>query len=95
VTRYAVLWSQGDETPRAGSIELGGGEALLSARGVRTVHLPYRDLSAVSIARLPDAAGQAVQLVRRFGETVRVRSLEGAGVLFELADRLETLRSAA
>ena len=46
------MWSQGDDQPLAGSLELERDGALLSARGVCTLRLPYGELSAVSIAML-------------------------------------------
>jgi hypothetical protein len=87
---YAVAWSS-NGTPRAGRLEPFADRFELFGRE-RRISIRFTDLAAASIVRgrterllgLPVLA-----LSLRDGAAIRIASLEGAGFLHELADRIE------
>jgi hypothetical protein len=89
---YAVVWSDGDELGSgrleacADRFELHGREALIS--------IPFSEVADASIARrqVDRLRGLPVLLLRRGdNEPVRIASLEGPGVLHELARYVEAV----
>jgi len=86
---YAVLWSDGD-TVGSGRLEASGNRFELHGRETR-VSIPFSDVASASISRrqVDRLRGLPVLLLRRGGrEPVRIASLEGPGVLHELARHL-------
>lgn len=83
---YAVLWSEGD-TLGSGRLEACSDRFELHGRDAR-VSIPFSDVAGASIARrqVDRLRGLPVLLLRRGDrEPVRIASLEGPGVLHELA----------
>lgn len=94
---YAVVWSEGGGVPHIGRLELAGRVLRVGGgRGHGPAHeVPVEDLSDVRIERRPRArlAGRpTLVLERRDGPALRVVSFEGAGSLYELADRVAAAR---
>jgi hypothetical protein len=89
-SRYAVLWCSADAV-EPGRLELTPGGFELRGRGA-AVSVLFADLRAAAIARgrgdrlrgLPVLA-----LHTHAGAYLRIASLEGSGVLHELAERIE------
>jgi hypothetical protein len=85
--RYAVVWSVGDE-PGSGSLEIHPGGLELQSRD-RRISVPFASLAGAWISRRPaDRLHGLPALVLGpvgGGPSVRVASLEGPGVLHELA----------
>jgi len=90
---YAVVWSENGGAPRTGSIELAIGSLRLAGHSGR--ELAYDDVAEVSIDRrraLRLAGRPTLVIESRTGESFRVASLDGAGTLHELAERLQSAR---
>jgi hypothetical protein len=87
---FAVLWSESDVPARAGKLQLEA--AGLTFEGPRfDHHVYYEDIEAVHVAREPGerlAGRPALVLDLAVGGPLRIGSLEGVGVLTELAERL-------
>jgi hypothetical protein len=87
---YAVVWSSNGDSS-SGRLELFGDRFELHGRN-RRVAIRFEDLTSVSIARgrgdrligLPVLA-----LSQRGGPPLRIASLEGAGSLHEVVERIE------
>ena len=87
--KFAVLWAMNDHA-YAGSLELADRRLELRTRG-RTFSAPVDDVRQLGIERGAAARlnGLAVlQLSLSGGDVLRVASLQGAGVLHELAAAL-------
>lgn len=83
---YAVVWSDGDKLG-SGRLEACGDRFELHGREAH-VSIPFADVAGASIARkqVDRLRGLPVLLLRRGDrEPVRIASLEGPGVLYELA----------
>jgi hypothetical protein len=89
---YAVVWSDGDELG-SGRLEACGDRFELHGRETR-LSIPFSEVAGASIARrqVDRLRGLPVLLLRR-GESgpVRIASLEGPGVLHELARYVEAV----
>jgi len=87
---YAVVWSDGDELG-SGRLEASGDRFELHGRET-CLSIPFAEVAGASIARrrVDRLRGLPVLLLRR-GERgpVRIASLEGPGVLHELARYVE------
>jgi hypothetical protein len=92
---FAVLWSDSDNTPHVGKLELG--DAGLRFDGHQTHSVLYADIESVHVARDGKAriAGRpALVLDLAVGGSLRIASFAGVGVLTELAERLSFLAAA-
>jgi hypothetical protein len=90
---YAVVWSENGGDPLAGSLDVGAGALRFAGGGGR--ELAYEDVSDVRIDRHPTLrlAGRPTLVIEsRAGDSFRVASLDGAGTLHELAERLHSAR---
>ena len=93
---YAVLWGAPSEPVEAGKLELEpGGLRFEGSAGSRQV--PYAEIEEVHVGRLgPERlAGRpalVLDLVR--GGPLRIGSINGAGFLHELDERLGAMRTA-
>jgi hypothetical protein len=93
---YAVLWSEPRQPVRAGKLELEPTglrlEGALGGRGGREVHrVFYEDVEAVRVgrARSERIAGRpSLVLELAVGGPLRIGSVQGLGVLHELAGHL-------
>jgi hypothetical protein len=87
---FAVLWSESDTPARAGKLQLEPNG--LTFEGPHfDHHVYYEDIEAVRVARNPAErlAGRPALVVNlAVGGPLRIGSLEGVGVLTELAERL-------
>ena len=93
---YAVLWSEPRQPVRAGKLELEPTglrlEGKLGARGGTEVHrVFYEDIEAVHVGRerrerLSGRPSLVIELA--VGGPLRIGSVQGLGVLSELAERL-------
>ena len=93
---YAVLWSEPQQPVRAGKLELEPTglrlEGSLGRRGARQVHrVFYEDIAAVHVGRdggerLAGRPSLVIELA--VGGPLRIGSVQGLGVLSELAERL-------
>ena len=93
---YAVVWSENGGASRAGRLELG--ETSFSLAGGPGRELAYAEVAHVRIDRRPKLrlAGRPTLVIEsRAGDSFRVASLDGAGTLHELAERLEAARPPA
>lgn len=91
---YAVVWSENGDALRAGRLELAGGSLRLCGSPAR--ELSYADVAVARIDRHPALrlAGRPTLVIEsRAGDSFRVASLEGAGTLTELAERLQSALS--
>ena len=96
MSSYAVLWSEPGQPVRAGKLELEleslRFEGALGSRSPRHIHrVAYEDIDAVHVGRGPRErlAGRPALVLDRFvGGPVRIGSVQGVGVLNELAERL-------
>lgn len=97
---YAVLWSEPDEPVQAGKLELepnalrfeGSGGRRHAAAHVQRVF--YEDIESVHVGRrvAERLAGRpALVLELAVGGPLRIGSIQGAGILSELAERLGRL----
>ena len=87
---YAVVWSSGHAV-RSGRLEAGADRFELYGRDYRFSIL-FSDLAGASIVRrrADRLRGlRVLRLVPRDGPPLRIASLEGAGVLHELAHHIE------
>src|SRR5689334_13839533 len=87
---YAVVWSSDGERG-SGRLEPFADHLELHGRG-RSLSLPFSQLRSATIARRPAdrLLGLPVLALEFLGlPTLRIASLEGAGFLQELADRVE------
>jgi hypothetical protein len=87
--RYAVVWATGEEVS-SGRLEVHADRLELHGRGV-TATLPYASLIGASLSRRPAdrLRGLPVLVLRPGGDApIRIASLEGPGVLRELAGQL-------
>lgn len=90
---YAVLWSENGGAPRAGRLDLG--TVFLSLAGHPARELSYDEVADVRIDRRPTLrlAGRPTLVIEsRAGDSFRIASLDGAGTLHELAERLHSAR---
>jgi len=90
---YAVVWSENGGAPRAGMLEVACGFLRLAGRPGR--ELSYDDVADLRIDRRPGLrlAGRPTLVIEsRAGDSFRVASLDGAGTLHELAERLQSAR---
>ncbi|HET7567777.1 MAG TPA: hypothetical protein VFJ91_07295 [Gaiellaceae bacterium] len=93
---YAVLWSEPAQPVRAGKLELEPTglrlEGSLGRRGGRQVHrVFYEDIESVHVGRGNGerlAGRPALVLDLAVGGPLRIGSVQGLGVLSELAERL-------
>jgi hypothetical protein len=87
---FAVLWSESDTPARAGKLQLE--PSGLTFEGPHFDHrVYYEDIEAVHVARNPSerlAGRPALVVDLAVGGPLRIGSLEGVGVLTELAERL-------
>jgi hypothetical protein len=96
---YAVLWSEPEQPVRAGKLELEPTalrfEGSLGSRSRRLVHrVFFEDIESVHVgrSRLERLAGRpALVLDLAVGGPLRIGSVQGAGVLSELAEILGRL----
>jgi hypothetical protein len=90
---FAVVWSEPDAVPSAGRLELQPSSLCFEGtRESRRVY--YEDIEAVHVARnsAERLAGRPALVVElSAGGPVRIGSLDGIGVLTELAERLGRL----
>jgi len=100
---FAVLWSEPRQPVRAGKLELESTgirlEGSLGTRGARQVHrVFYEDIEAVHVGRdrRERLSGRpALVLDLAVGGPLRIGSVQGIGVLHELAERLGRLTATA
>lgn len=93
---YAVLWSEPQQPVRAGKLELERTglrlEGSLGRRGGRQVHrVFYEDIESVHVGRAGGerlAGRPALVLQLAVGGPLRIGSVQGLGVLSELAEQL-------
>src|ERR1700758_4621013 len=87
---FAVLWSESHLPARAGKLQLDASG--LTFEGPHfDHHVYYEDIEAVHVARHPAerlAGRPALVIDLAVGGPLRIGSLEGVGVLSELAERL-------
>lgn len=93
---YAVLWSEPEQPVRAGKLELEsnalrfeGSRGMRSSRHVHRVF--YEDIESVHVgrSRFERLAGRPALVLRlAVGGPLRIGSVQGAGVLSELAEQL-------
>jgi hypothetical protein len=99
LTRYAVVFSAGQEQSTAGALMVGADGLLLvggTAADRVELRIPYTELTAVRVGRSPQERlnGHPALLLGRAGKpTVRITAL-GAGFLGEIADLLALLATA-
>src|ERR1700690_3307873 len=94
---YAVTWLDTLGRVHAGKLELGA-EALVLEGGSARKTLRYDELADVHVGRGPDERLQgrpALVLRGDAGETLHVSSLNGGGVVAEIAGVLAALRPAS
>jgi hypothetical protein len=87
---YAVVWSSNGDSS-SGRLEVLGDRFELHGRN-RSLSVPFQDLTSVSIARgrMDRLLGLPVLALSLHGRPpLRIASLEGAGSLHELVDRIE------
>lgn len=90
---YAVVWSENGGLPHPGRLELGGRFLSLAGRPER--ELAYDDVADVRIDRrrkLRLAGRPNLVIESRGGDSFRIASLDGAGTLHELEERLQWAR---
>lgn len=90
---YAVVWSENGGRPHPGRLELG--TTVLCLAGAPERALAYDDVADVRIDRRPTLrlAGRPTLVIEsRAGDSLRIASLDGAGTLHELAERLHSAR---
>jgi hypothetical protein len=96
---YAVQWVELGHEPQVGKLDVGGSEFRLRRRnseGSAHLRIGYGELIRVRIGRASSEKlkGQPVLLLERHGQApLRIRTLDGPGTLFELADIFTTLAS--
>jgi hypothetical protein len=93
---YAVAWSENGGIASVGKLEVGSDSLHFGGRPGR--ELSYVDVSGVRIDRRPELrlAGRPTLVIEsRTGDSFRVASLDSAGTLHELAERLESARRPA
>ena len=87
---FAVLWSESESAPRAGKLVFEPASLRFDGHGL--VHrVYYEDVESVWIARANGdrlAGRPAIVLELAVGGPLRIGSLDGIGVLSELAERL-------
>lgn len=91
---YAVVWSENGGAPRAGRLDLEDGLVRLVGRPGR--ELSYDDVVDLRIDRRPKfrlAGRPALVIEQRTGDSFRIASLDGAGTLHELFDRLRSAQN--
>ncbi len=89
---FAVIWSDSNRSPRVGKLELD--PAGLRFEGRRTHRVSYEDIESVHVARdSTERIGGRPALVvdLAVGGPLRIGSVNGVGVLSELAERLGRL----
>ena len=99
---YAVLWSEPSEPVESGKLELEPRglrfEGSSGSRRAPHVHrLSYEEIEAVHVGRgSPERLGGRPALVLDLvtGGRLRIGSINGVGLLNELAERLGTLKAA-
>jgi hypothetical protein len=97
---YGVVWSENDGSLHAGRLDLVRGSILFDGTsremGRCRRELFYDELADVRRERRREARltkRPTLVLARRNGGCIRISSLEGAGALHELAERLEAARA--
>jgi hypothetical protein len=96
MTSYAVLWSEPEQPVRAGKLELEPNalrfEGTRGTRSSRHVHrIFYEDIESVHVGRSgrERLAGRPSLVVAvAVGGPLRIGSVQGAGILSELAEQL-------
>lgn len=95
---YAVVWREAGGPRYAGKLELGPTALRLQGTGpegrLSVVRLLYEDLSAVKVGRGADEridGRPALVLERRAGGRIDLVSLDGLGIVHELASRVAEL----
>jgi hypothetical protein len=86
LTRYAVLWTDGD-APHSGRLDAHADRLELHGRDAALV-VPFADVAEARIERGPADRLRGLPVLalrRRDGSQLRVASLDGPGVLHELA----------
>lgn len=89
---FAVIWSDSTRAPRVGKLELE--PTGLRFEGMRTHRVFYEDIESVHVARdsTERISGRpALVLDLAVGGPLRIGSVNGVGVLSELAERLGRL----
>jgi hypothetical protein len=92
---YAVVWAENEGLPRAGSLALGS--VSLTFAGPHGRELPFQDIVGMRIDRRANfrLAGRPTLVIEsRAGDSFRIASLDSAGTLHELAEQLDSARSA-
>jgi len=87
---YAVVWSVGRDI-HSGRLDLHAGGLELHGRDT-VLRLRFRDVSGASIGRGRDERLRGLPVLRLAGSggtSIRIASLQGAGVLHELAHAVE------
>ena len=99
---YAVVWSEDGGPDFAGKLELEDESVVLSGTAPAALEslrrVPLSELADAHLGRLSRRRGGAdtgLVLVRRDGGRVEIVSLEGAGALHELLERLALARGNA
>lgn len=92
-TSYAVVWREGEQELHSGKLELRSTQLLLEGGngGLRTLELPYAELTAVHVGRRPEERldGRPTLVLERQGaDPVRLSSVAQPGIVSELAERL-------
>src|SRR5262245_38193155 len=95
---YAVTWQQSAGSPHAGKLELDESAISLQGRnggGPVTLRVPYRELLAVKVAPAPDRlAGRPTLVLDRWGKrTLRIASVDAPGIILEVAEKVESMRT--
>lgn len=94
---YAVVWRTGDGPTSSGRLELGDDDLVLHGSGEPDrLRIPFDELSSVEIGRGTAErinGDKSLVLERHYCERVLVAALGGVGLLGELTDLLERLRT--
>ena len=94
---YAVVWRTGDGPTSSGRLEIGDDDLVLHGSGEPDrLRIPFDELSSVEIGRGTAErinGGKSLVLERHSCERVLVAALGGVGLLGELTDLLERLRT--
>lgn len=95
---YAIIWIDEGGKKSSGRLDLGRTAVVLTGTGAGAIReLAYDDLTGARVERCAQVelpAEPALVLELHDGETLVIRSLEGIGALYELADDLEAARMA-
>jgi len=95
---YAVNWQEQLEPTQTGKLELRPSSLVfdgMNGLAPSSAEIPYRDISAVRIARLSSeriAGRPTLVLDRSTGPSIRIASVAQPGVVSELAEHLARLQ---